>query len=605
MNVTFWGTRGSIANGSSSNVLYGGNTSCVEVRTKAGTLIVLDCGTGGFSLGQTIISSSSYPNRGHLLISHTHWDHIQGIPFFAPLFESNQHWTIYAPSGLHQSLQETLAGQMNYTYSPITLNDMGANIEYRELVEGVLKIDDVRIITRFLNHPALTLGYRLEADGATLVYACDHEQVSKKAVPEEEELVNQESAHIEFLRDADLVIHDAQYTAKDYQEKAGWGHSTAEFAVAASLKGGVRQLALTHHDPASNDKKISDLVGELRKELKIKRHKLDVVAAAEGLTLDIEPVEDKKAQSHGAGFPAEAGDQTAIREHTLFLGTLQPDSDKLIRQAANAENIPIQTVSRSGKATKSFGSQAPSLIIVDARTPVEELHEIHRIVSPWMRADQPEIPIVVITYGENEKLQLDEEITDLATDWMTWPFSEQYARTKLRAWVLRANCRWIRAKLPPNEDERIATLKGLNILRTEPEERFDRITRLAATAMDVPIVLVSLVDEETQWFKSCVGLDVRETSREVAFCAHAILEDDILEVQDTLLDDRFADNPLVTGEPKIRFYAGHPLKSPDGFALGTLCLIDNKPRRLDSNHRQMLIDLAAMVETEIAASAAQ
>ena len=131
MKVTFWGTRGSIANGSAANVTYGGNTSCVEVRTNAGTLIVLDCGTGGFPLGQAIISSSSYPNRGYLLISHTHWDHIQGIPFFAPLFENERQWTIFAPSGLYQSLKETLAGQMNYTYSPITINDMGAQIEYK------------------------------------------------------------------------------------------------------------------------------------------------------------------------------------------------------------------------------------------------------------------------------------------------------------------------------------------------------------------------------------------------------------------------------------------------------------------------------------------
>ena len=600
MKVTFWGTRGSIANGSAANVTYGGNTSCVEVRTNAGTLIVLDCGTGGFPLGQAIISSSSYPNRGYLLISHTHWDHIQGIPFFAPLFENERQWTIFAPSGLYQSLKETLAGQMNYTYSPITINDMGAQIEYKELVEGVFEIEDVRISTRYLNHPALTLGYRLEADDVSVVYACDHEQVSKKAVPGAEELTNQESSHINFLRGADLVIHDAQYTAEDYDEKAGWGHSTAEFAIAASLQAGVRQLALTHHDPMSHDKKISSVIDKLRNELNNNRSNLELVAAAEGLTLDVSPAENQKVQSAGDGFPAEAEDQSAIREHSLFLGTIHPDSDKVIRRAAIAENIPIRTVNSSDEA---YGEQTPSLIIIDAQTPQEERHEIHRIVSNQMRADQPEVPVVVVSYGEDERQQADEEIKELATDWMTWPFSEQYARTKLSAWMLRANCRWIRAELPSNEKQRIASLKGLDILRTEPEERFDRITRLASTALEMPIALVSLVDEETQWFKSCIGLDVRETSREVAFCAHAILEDKILEVPDTLLDHRFADNPLVTNAPKIRFYAGCPIKSPDGFALGTLCLIDNKPRQLDSEHRAMLIDLAGLVETEIRESA--
>src|SRR5437762_7285897 len=130
MRIRFWGTRGSIAKPGPSTVRYGGNTSCVEVRAED-TLIVLDCGTGAHELGQQIVAANPEPVRGHLLISHTHWDHIQGFPFFAPLFVTANEWDIYAPGGLGQHLETTLAGQMEYTYFPVTLAQLGATIRYR------------------------------------------------------------------------------------------------------------------------------------------------------------------------------------------------------------------------------------------------------------------------------------------------------------------------------------------------------------------------------------------------------------------------------------------------------------------------------------------
>jgi len=155
--------------------------------------------------------------------------------------------------------------------------------------------------------------------------------------------------------------------------------------------------------------------------------------------------------------------------------------------------------------------------------------------------------------------------------------------------------------IPANENSRIDTLRSFNILDTSPEERFDRLTRLAKHLFNVPIALVSLVDTNRQWFKSCVGLSVSETPRDISFCGHAILGDGIFMVPDTLADERFYNNPLVTGGPTIRFYAGCPLTVPDGSKLGTLCLIDIKPRILDEEERELLQDLARMVEQEIAA----
>lgn len=154
---------------------------------------------------------------------------------------------------------------------------------------------------------------------------------------------------------------------------------------------------------------------------------------------------------------------------------------------------------------------------------------------------------------------------------------------------------------PADESIRLGDLRALQILDTAPEERFDRLTRLARRLFNVPIALVSLVDANRQWFKSCVGLSVRETSRDISFCGHAILDDDILTIPDTLQDERFRDNPLVTGPPGIRFYAGCPLRLANGSKIGTLCLIDVEPRGLSAEDRELLHDLARMAEQELAA----
>ena len=155
-------------------------------------------------------------------------------------------------------------------------------------------------------------------------------------------------------------------------------------------------------------------------------------------------------------------------------------------------------------------------------------------------------------------------------------------------------------EFPADERTRLETLRSLQILDTLPEERFDRLTRLARKLFDVPIALVSLIDADRQWFKSSAGLEAKETPREISFCGHAILTEDILAVTDTALDERFHDNPLVTGDPKIRFYAGCPLIVSNG-KLGTLCLIGQEPREFDENDRALLHDLARIVEQELSA----
>ncbi len=156
--------------------------------------------------------------------------------------------------------------------------------------------------------------------------------------------------------------------------------------------------------------------------------------------------------------------------------------------------------------------------------------------------------------------------------------------------------------LPKNELQRLRALWSLQILDSDREERFDLLTRLAARTLSAPIALISLLDENRQWFKSRVGLDVQETSRDVSFCGHAINADDIFVVEDATKDERFFDNPLVTEGPKIRFYAGYPLKGPQNHKVGTLCIIDSKPRTLSDADNATLRDLGALVEHQLAAS---
>jgi GAF domain-containing protein len=174
----------------------------------------------------------------------------------------------------------------------------------------------------------------------------------------------------------------------------------------------------------------------------------------------------------------------------------------------------------------------------------------------------------------------------------------------MHRWALREACRWVPAPLPDSEARRLDALYALRVLDTPPEERFDRYTRIAAGLFDVPVALVSLIDRDRQWLKSRHGFDAVETPREVAFCAHTILDRAVLQVPDALQDARFADNPVVAGPPRFRFYVGAPLAAPDGSLVGSLCLIDSRPRELDPKQLTLLRDLADLVEAELAAGAA-
>ncbi len=610
MRVQFWGTRGSIATPGPQTVRYGGNTSCVSVQTRSGTQLVIDAGTGLRGLGISLMQQSQAARRGHLLISHTHWDHIQGFPFFTPLFEVGNEWDVYAPRGFGPSLRDTLAGQMQYTYFPVNLDEMGATIRYHDLIEGSFMIDDVRVTARYLNHPALTLGYRIEVDGITLVYASDHEghgHASALGLPLGQvlgALHPGDTRHLDFIAHADLLIHDTQYTAAQYPDRLGWGHSTLEYVVDMAIAAGVRQLALFHHDPERDDNALDAMVEAGRQRVHDTGATVALFGAAEGaaLTLDAPPTAATPARGDAK---AEVDVNThVLTEKQVLIVCADPQLAREIGDVVQTEGLLATIADSPQDALRAAHPQRLALAVIAHRPGSHD----GLALATALRACQglSQLPVLMLASPEACVADQTDPTEALAvhpprplTEWLCPPFTRQYLRTQLRAGLLRTHARWQAPAMPAAEDHRLQALHKLEILDTAPEERFDRITRLAARFFGVPIALISLVDHDRQWFKSRNGLQMDQTSREVSFCGHAILKGETLVVPDALADDRFADNPLVLSEPRLRFYAGHPIVAPDGSRIGTLCLIDHTPRHFGASQIKALRDMAALVEREL------
>lgn len=588
MYVRFWGTRGSLPKPGFDTLRFGGNTSCVEVRTAADTLVIIDCGSGLHGLGQTLAAAGKPDLKGHILISHTHWDHIQGIPFFAPFFFPGNEWDIYAPKGLGQSVHDTLARQMQYAYFPVRLDQMGAKIRYHELIEGDFQFNDVTVRTQYMNHTALALGFRLEADGAALVYASDHEPFSRHLASGKGEILGPDRQHCQFLAGADLVIHDAQFTLSEYADKMGWGHSTIEYAVAMCRAAGAARVALTHHDPLRTDEAIDQIVMKARDDQRGIAPALEVFAAAEGQELELK----------GSALPlltrneATISGVPALVRPLILMAVEDHVAANTLREAAEADDIAVVEAGAVNEALAAAKSIEPSLIILDwGRGDGADALKLYNGIRDGRMHD---VPILVVADEE----QAFTWTKTAVAGWLIRPFSFAYARTRIRACLVRTACRWERMLTTQDEEQRLAALYGLGILDTPHEERFDLITRLAAYSLRVPVALVSFVDRERQWFKSAYGLDLAETSRETSFCSHAVASREVLIVPDTFQDSRFSDNPLVTQAPRIRFYAGCPI-FVGANCVGTVCVLDHRPRQLDAEAVSLLRYLAALVEMEL------
>ncbi len=294
MRARFWGTRGSIAAPGPGTNHFGGNTSCVELTTPSGDVWVLDSGTGVRALGNRLLAHTSGPVSATILLTHTHWDHIQGFPFFAPLFQRDNRFKVYGPEGAHLSLRDVLAGQMEHHYFPVELSQLAARISYQDLGEGTHEIDGVSVRAQKMNHPSPTLGYRIEAGGRSICYLCDHEPYYESIWREgarpalmESILESGDRRHAEYMQGADVVIHEAQYTPQEYPSKRHWGHSTYEYVVQLAALAGVRLLFLTHHDPSHDDEFIHGVERNAQALARSLDAKLDVFCAYEGCEIKL------------------------------------------------------------------------------------------------------------------------------------------------------------------------------------------------------------------------------------------------------------------------------------------------------------------------------
>lgn len=272
MRIKFWGVRGSTPAPQPENMRYGGNTSCVEVRL-GDQLYIFDCGTGFRVLGQSLRKEfGEHPVSAHIFVSHFHWDHIQGLPFFAPLYDHRENHFEFHSSKRTRSLKQVFQEQMASPYFPVGLNEMKAKQDFYDLEEGRMDLGDVKLQTTWLNHPQGCMGFRLETSDGVLVYATDNEPGD----PVFDKNVRKLAAG------ADVLIYDAQYLPEEYNAKRrGWGHSHWREAINIVMESGAKDLILFHHDPDHDDACIDKVVKEAS------NYYQRVRAAAEGMQVEV------------------------------------------------------------------------------------------------------------------------------------------------------------------------------------------------------------------------------------------------------------------------------------------------------------------------------
>ncbi|HEY1460153.1 MAG TPA: response regulator [Casimicrobiaceae bacterium] len=438
MKVRFWGTRGSIATPGPGTIRFGGNTSCVEVNTASGGLLVLDCGTGAHRLAGQLMTQGKQAIDVHILLGHTHWDHIQGFPFFTPAFVKGNSAAIYGPEGSRGSLHHVLAGQMEFTYFPVELSQLPAAITYHDLTEGIYTIGGARVATQFLHHPAMTLGYRLEADGVTVVYLVDHEPFSDMLWRADAEpgyidsiLHEGDRRHAKFMAGADLVIHDAQYTPEEYASKKTWGHSSYDYVVNIAAAAGVQRVALTHHDPDHDDAFVADIERRARALASTLGTKLDVFCAFEGCELFL--------ASHAPmePFVGDATSQASVarRQFRILAVDDQADMLTMLVRALEADQYVVSTATSGEEALQMIGQALPDLVVLDYKMTGIDGLEVVRLLRA--KAETRSLPVLMLT-GMTDEPSTRAGFEAGVTDYVTKPFSIPQLTSRVRACLARS-----------------------------------------------------------------------------------------------------------------------------------------------------------------------
>ena len=267
MKIRFWGVRGSIASPGPKTVRYGGNTTCIEIRTDNNELIIIDAGTGIFPLSQTLLAEM--PLTANVLITHSHWDHIQGLPFFIPNFIPGNllrlHGAFDPVSG--KGVEQVMSVQLQYSYFPVREAEMKSRIEYVTLApEQSVRIGSATVTPFLMNHPVIDFGYRIEANGKSIFFTGDHEPPQNIYEPEDESyaeyqsFIDEKAAGIRrAMQGVDVLIADCSYTEQEYPAKKGWGHGTFNTSIQYAKEAGAKVLFCTHHEPTRSDDALEDV----------------------------------------------------------------------------------------------------------------------------------------------------------------------------------------------------------------------------------------------------------------------------------------------------------------------------------------------------------
>jgi len=275
VNVTFYGVRGSTPCACDSTRRYGGNTACVAVESATRDPILFDLGTGLRFFGLTQPTDGSF--RGTALVSHLHWDHVQGIPFFAPMLAEGARLDVFAPVDGPGTLCDAVRSFMSPPYFPVEIDALPGRFRFHEVLDDVFDLDGAKVTVAPVPHVGVTVGYRLEIDGVSIAYVSDHQQPGVGATRVDQRV-------LELCNGVDLLIHDAQFDEDEFPCRSDWGHCTIDYAVEVAARSGARRLALFHHDPSHDDVRIDELRDHAER-IAAGRGIEEVIAASEGLTL--------------------------------------------------------------------------------------------------------------------------------------------------------------------------------------------------------------------------------------------------------------------------------------------------------------------------------
>lgn len=284
MVATFWGVRGTLPVPGKKTIRYGGNTNCVTLSIGSNECLIFDAGTGIKEFSNYLVSQNKLPIKASLFITHPHYDHIQGVPFFVPLYQDQNVFDIYGTYHDHLTIENCLAGQMDSIHFPVTMKEFAAQITFHNLKEESFQLNNVHVKTIFLNHPGGSIGYRIDYHKKSFCYVTDHELYLENSPHYSKEKVEQ---LIHFIYQADVLIMDATYFDEEYSKKIGWGHTSISRAIDIADRAQVKLMCLYHHDPDQFDKDIDLKLKLARTLLKARHSKTICIAPHEGDKIDI------------------------------------------------------------------------------------------------------------------------------------------------------------------------------------------------------------------------------------------------------------------------------------------------------------------------------